>query len=102
MAAGLGAPVGLAGRPTRWRRWRPAPSRLCCATRSVVLAAVRKAKSEAKTSMRTEVSAATVTGPRAALRPGRRRPPSDLRATGRVGDLVFRADDGPLTATVTL
>jgi valyl-tRNA synthetase len=68
---------------------------------SVVLAAVRKAKSEAKTSMRTEVSAATVTGPQAALHRVAEAT-ADLQATGRVGELVFRADDGPLAATVTL
>ncbi len=68
---------------------------------SVVLGAVRKAKSEAKTSMRTEVGAATVTGPQAAL-DRVAEATADLRATGRVGELVFRADDGPLGATVTL
>jgi len=68
---------------------------------SVVLAGVRKAKSEAKTSMRTEVAAATVSGPQGALdRVGLAA--DDLRATGRVGELVFRADEGPLAATVTL
>ena len=49
--------------------------------------------------------------PRCARRPspGRRRrcdrvalAAADLQATGRVGELVFRADDGPLAATVTL
>jgi len=66
-----------------------------------VLAGVRKAKSEAKTSMRTEVAAATVSGPQGALdRVGLAA--DDLRATGRVGELVFRADEGPLAATVTL
>ena len=68
---------------------------------SVVLGAVRKAKSEAKTSMRTEVSAATVTGAQAAL-DRVAEATADLQATGRVGELVFRADDGPLAATVTL
>ena len=68
---------------------------------SVVLAGVRKAKSEAKTSMRTEVAAATVSGPQDALdRVGLAA--DDLQATGRVGELVFRADDGPLAAAVTL
>ena len=68
---------------------------------SVVLAAVRKAKSEAKTSMRTEVASATVTGPQHALdrvaEAG-----ADLQATGRIGALAFHPDDGPLGATVTL
>jgi valyl-tRNA synthetase len=68
---------------------------------SVVLAAVRKAKSEAKTSMRTDVAAATVTGPQEAL-DRVALAADDLRATGRVGELVFEPDGGVLTATVTL
>jgi valyl-tRNA synthetase len=68
---------------------------------SVVLAAIRKAKSEAKTSMRTDVAAATVSGPSDAL-DRVRLAAEDLQATGRVGELVFGPDDGSLTATVTL
>jgi len=68
---------------------------------SVVLAAVRKAKSEAKTSMRTEVAAATVTGPQEAL-DRVATAAEDLQATGRVGAVDFRAGRGPLGATVTL
>ena len=68
---------------------------------SVVLAGVRRAKSEAKTSMRTEVASATVSGPHDALdRVGLAA--DDLQATGRIGELVFRTDDGPLAAAVTL
>ncbi len=68
---------------------------------SVVLAAVRKAKSEAKTSMRTEVAAATVTGPqdaldRVSLATG------DLKATGSVRELTMAPGDSALAATVTL
>jgi valyl-tRNA synthetase len=51
--------------------------------------------------MRTEVSAATVTGPQDALDRvalvG-----DDLRAAGRVADLTFAPDLTPLGATVTL
>jgi valyl-tRNA synthetase len=68
---------------------------------SVVLAGIRKAKSEAKTSMRTEVSAATVTGPQDAL-DRVALVADDLRAVGRVTDLTFTPDEAPLGATVTL
>ena len=68
---------------------------------AVVLAAIRKAKSEAKTSMRTDVAAATVSGPRDAL-DRVRLAAEDLQATGRVGELMFGPADGALTATVTL
>ena len=68
---------------------------------SAVLADVRRAKSEAKTSMRTEVAAATVAGPQEALdRVGLAR--DDLRATGRVGELLFTPGDVPVGATVIL
>ncbi len=68
---------------------------------SVVLGAIRKAKSEAKTSMRTEVAAAAVTGPAEAVaRVELAR--ADLAATGRVAELVFTPSDRPLGATVTL
>ena len=68
---------------------------------SVVLAAVRKAKSEAKASMRSDVTSATVTGPQDALARVALAA-DDLRATGRVGQLVLTASDEPLGATVTL
>jgi valyl-tRNA synthetase len=68
---------------------------------SVVLTAVRKAKSEAKTSMRTEVSTATVTGPQDAL-DRVALVADDLRAAGRVADLAFSPADTPLGATVHL
>jgi valyl-tRNA synthetase len=68
---------------------------------SVVLAGIRKAKSEAKTSMRTEVTTATVTGPQDAL-DRVALAAADLQATGRVRELLLRPDDGPLAVAVAL
>jgi valyl-tRNA synthetase len=68
---------------------------------SVVLGALRKAKSEAKTSMRTEVVAATVTGPAEAVTRVQLTA-DDLRATGRIAELVFTPSEEPLGASVTL
>jgi valyl-tRNA synthetase len=68
---------------------------------SVVLAGIRKAKSEAKTSMRTEVAVAIVSGPTDALARVAKAD-ADLQATGRVGRLVFREDEGPLAVAVSL
>ena len=56
-----------------------------------VLSQLRKVKSENKVSMRTELAAARVSGPDAALA---ERAADDLRASGRiVGDLTFAAGD---------
>jgi valyl-tRNA synthetase len=68
---------------------------------SVVLAGVRKAKSEAKTSMRTEVGSATVTGPQEAL-DRVALAAEDLRATGRVGELELLPGEEQLAVSVTL
>ena len=69
---------------------------------AVVLAAVRKSKSEAKTSMRTEVPTVTVTGPAdqiAAVKAAA----EDLKAAGRIDSLVLTTSDaGPLTVDVQL
>ncbi|GAB4082058.1 valine--tRNA ligase [Modestobacter muralis] len=65
------------------------------------LAAVRKAKSEAKQSMRADVASATVTAPAAqvplveAVRP-------DLVAAGRIAELTVVDGDGPLRVDVVL
>jgi valyl-tRNA synthetase len=66
-----------------------------------VLAAVRKAKSDAKQSMRADVETATVTAPadRGALVEAAR---ADLAAAGRIADLVVAAGEGPLAVTVVL
>jgi valyl-tRNA synthetase len=68
---------------------------------SVVLAGIRTAKSEAKTSMRTVVRAARVTGPQEAL-DRVALAAADLQATGRVGELALAADDGSLSVSVSL
>ena len=84
VAGGLGAPGRLAGgrRGGGLRRGRPTPA--CCATSSVVLAGVRKAKSEAKTSMRTEVARGDGQRPAGRLDRVGRAAERPRRATGRV------------------
>jgi valyl-tRNA synthetase len=68
---------------------------------ATVLAGVRKAKSEAKTSMRTEVALVTVSGPQSALdRVALAQ--EDLKATGHIADLRFVPGDGPLDVDVRL
>jgi valyl-tRNA synthetase len=66
-----------------------------------VLAAVRKAKSDAKQSMRADVETATVTAPadRGALVEAAR---ADLAAAGRIAELLITAGDGPLAVAVVL
>lgn len=66
-----------------------------------VLSAVRKAKSEAKQSMRAEVSSVTVSGSPgqlALLEAGR----SDLCNAGRIDSLLLVQGDGPLSVQVVL
>ncbi|SFE36077.1 valine--tRNA ligase [Blastococcus tunisiensis] len=65
------------------------------------LAGVRKAKSDAKVSMRADVETATVIAPEAqvaALEAAR----SDLTDAGRIADLSVLAGEGPLTVQVVL
>jgi valyl-tRNA synthetase len=69
---------------------------------SEVIAAVRKAKSEAKVSMRTEVAAVTVAAP-AALLDLVRQAEEDLRAAGHISKIAHSATTtGDLRVTVTL
>jgi len=69
-------------------------------TVSVVLSAVRKAKSDAKVSMRTEVSTATITGPTEAIEKIRAIEP-DLKAVGRIASVDYSVSE-TLGAQVTL
>ncbi len=66
-----------------------------------VLSGIRKAKSEAKVSMRVAVASAVVSGGAAAIARVREAA-GDLAAAGRVGALSFLEADGPLTVVVTL
>ncbi|MGY1783434.1 valine--tRNA ligase [Geodermatophilus sp. SYSU D00698] len=65
------------------------------------LAAVRKAKSEAKQSMRADVESATVTAPEAQV-PQVEAARDDLVSAGRIASLTVVAGDGPLTVDVVL
>ena len=63
------------------------------AAASLVIGAIRKAKSEAKVSMRTELTRVEVSGPAAALELAQRAA-EDLRAAGKVvGELRFTPGD---------
>ena len=74
---------------------------LVLADTAVVLAGVRKAKSEAKTSMRTDVPAAVVRGPAEAIARVTLAA-DDLTATGRIEDLRFEEGGESLTVEVRL
>ncbi|CAB4929610.1 unannotated protein [freshwater metagenome] len=66
-----------------------------------VLSGIRKAKSEAKVSMRVDVASAVVSGSAAALARVQVAT-GDLAAAGRVAELTFVTSDGPLSVEVTL
>ena len=68
---------------------------------AAVLTLVRKAKSEAKASMRADVAAASVTAP-AAQAARIRTAADDLKAAGRIADLQVVDADGPLDVVVEL
>lgn len=71
------------------------------ATAAEVIAAVRKAKSEAKVSMRADVTKAVVSGSREAL-DRYALVDADVRAAGRIGAVALREDAGPLAVSVSL
>ncbi|MDP9241440.1 MAG: valine--tRNA ligase [Actinomycetota bacterium] len=68
---------------------------------SVALSGVRRAKSDAKLSMRADIASVVVRGPRTLLALVELAAP-DLRAAGRVGELTFVDGDGELAVAVTL
>ncbi|MFF0061359.1 valine--tRNA ligase [Streptomyces sp. NPDC005279] len=70
-------------------------------TASKVIAAVRKAKSEAQVSMRADVAKATITGSRADL-DRFSLVDSDVRAAGRIGVVEQEPGDGTLAVKVSL
>jgi len=74
---------------------------LVLADTALVLAGVRKAKSEAKTSMRTDVPTAVVRGPAAAIARVRLAA-DDLGATGRIEELRFEPGGDALSVAVSL
>ncbi|WP_406489724.1 class I tRNA ligase family protein [Streptomyces phaeochromogenes] len=71
------------------------------ATAADVIAAVRKAKSEAQVSMRTDVARAVISGSRAAL-DRFALVHADVRAAGRIGAVDQQVGDGTLTVQVCL
>ena len=68
---------------------------------AIVLSGVRKAKSEAKVSMKADVSSAVVAGPTEAL-DRIRTAEGDLAAAGRIAQLRYDEATGPLSVDVTL
>jgi valyl-tRNA synthetase len=66
-----------------------------------VLSGVRKAKSEAKVSMKADVSLAVITGPDEALT-RIRQAQADLAAAGRIAELRYESGPGPLSVEATL
>ncbi|MEC4017048.1 valine--tRNA ligase [Streptomyces sp. H27-D2] len=71
------------------------------ATAAEAVSAVRRAKSAAKVSMRTEVAKAVVSGPRAVL-DRFALVEADVRAAGRIGVVERRVGDGALEVSVSL
>ncbi|WP_409234367.1 valine--tRNA ligase [Streptomyces sp. PA5.6] len=70
------------------------------AAASEAIAAVRRAKSRARLSMRTEVAGATVTAPRATL-DRFASAEGDVRAAGRIGAVELREGEGDLGVEIT-
>ena len=66
-----------------------------------VLTLVRKAKSEAKVSMKADINSATIHAPSDRLS-RLRHAGADIAATGRIADLQFIERDGPLDVSVSL
>ena len=75
--------------------------RAVVADTAIALSLVRKAKSEAKASMKAEVSRAVVSGPADALA-RLERIAGDLKATGAIAELAFAPGGDAITVDVTL
>ena len=100
VAGRLGAPLGVAdGRGAR--AVADGVEAALLRDTSVVLTRVRKAKSEAKTSMRTDVAVASVSGPQEAL-DRVALATDDLKATGHIAELRLSPSDGPLRVVVAI
>ena len=116
MAGGVGAPGVVARRAGRGNgigvgigvgvasdaEQGGAGDRLVLATAAAVLGQIRKAKSEAKVSMRAEAARVIVRGPSGAV-DAVRLTEDDLRAAGNIADLSFvLVPGGELATEVTL
>jgi valyl-tRNA synthetase len=81
--------------------WAKGGDSLVLTDTAVALGAVRKAKSEAKTSMRTDVPSAVVGGPQHSIERVQQAA-GDLSAAGRVAELRFEPQGETLSVAVTL
>ncbi len=93
--------IHVASWPSGAELGSPASDGATLSAASTVLGAIRRAKTEAKTSQRAEVERCLVRGPAASLE-ALSRAADDVRAAGSVKDLVLEVADGALEVHVTL
>ena len=87
--------------PTEFTQTGPMPvTRLCSTQSALPCPGIRRAKSDAKVSMRTDVQLVEISGPDAAIEHVRAAK-GDLNATGRVEELRIDASNEPLRVLVT-